>query len=100
MSDQMFKEQQKQQTPIQITREEEKLKLSGEQPLLQQQQQEQQEQTTAERQMTMASEQILNSEKFAREDGSDPANPPMDFTDEQLREWYDRKKAAQVNSQL
>ncbi len=99
MADQIFKEQQKQQTPIQVTREEEKLTFSGEQTIEQQQYQQTQEQTTQQK-LTEASSQIMNMEKFSQTDASDPANPPMDFSDEQLREWYDRKKSAQVDARL
>ncbi len=100
MADELFKQQQKQQVPIQVTREENKLTFSGEMQIDQQKLQEEQGQQVAERQMTAASSQIMNSEKFSQTDGTNPADPPMDFTDEQIREWYDRKKAAQVESRL
>ena len=89
----MFKQEQKFQQPIQATKEEEKLVTSGQ---LQQEQQQEQQLTQQEKAMSAESSMILKSDNYSENDNSDPADPPMEFTDEQQREWYDRRNAARV----
>lgn len=92
MADELFKQQQKQEQ-IQATREAEQLQVSAPE---QQMQQQQQMQESVREQVTSEAEQIMNSQRFSEKDGVDPADPPMEFTAEQEREWYDRKQSDSV----
>ena len=99
MAKEIYKEQQKQQTSIQATKEAEELAVNFEEF---KQREKEEGQVTKERvrQMTQASEKIMRADNFSDTDDSDPANPPMEFADEQQRQWYDRKRAAVVEKQL
>ena len=99
MPGEIFEQQQKQQQPIQITKEEEQLNVNREK-FAPDKQLEQQQTAQQERQMTQATEQILKRDNVASQDDTDAADPPMEFADEQQREWYNRKRAALVEHQV
>ncbi len=93
MADEIFKQKQKQQEPITVNKPEEQLNVSvGDQ----QQTRQVQQTETVQTQVTVEATQIMRSEKFENTDNVDAANPPMEFTAEQEREWYDRKQADSV----
>ena len=94
MAGEMFQQQQKNQQPIQITREEEKLVTSGQ--LQQEQQIGDQQMVKQEQAMSAESTKIMKGSNFSDVDDSDPLNPAMQFADEQQREWYDRRNAARM----